>query len=212
MKEKTKIIIPAAGFGTRVGSPLAKELIPHPKTGLPLIQNAINQALKLDGQIHVITRAEKKPLIDYLSPIPNCQIQVIEPSKEWPDSILKSEPFWNERNILILPDTQWSPEHSILEINQLLEHSPIAAGIFNVKNPSSWGIIDTKSPTYKLCEKIQLHQANEEYWAWGILGFKKEIGIPLFEAILQSTFEHQWIDLKLPYSTHKMDSFEDLTR
>ena len=93
MSLETKIIIPAAGFGTRVGSPEAKEMLIL-QDQQPLIDFAIQLAKENQAVAHVITRKEKKSLIAHLQNQTAVNIQLIEPSKEWPDTILKSKDFW----------------------------------------------------------------------------------------------------------------------
>lgn len=208
MKVETKIIIPAAGFGTRVGSPEAKELIGH--QGKPLILKAIEIGQKLGIPCHVITREEKRSLIEFLSQYSHVSTQVIKPSKEWPDTILQSKAFWADRNILILPDTTWSPENIEVKILDALNNYDIAIGAFQTDNFKTWGVFNSKSNTYSLVEKPQIN--NPHYLAWGLLAFRKEVGESLFEKILESTFDHQEKNTAFTFQFFKLDQFTDLTR
>jgi hypothetical protein len=114
------VIIPAAGYGRRVQASItslplrSKELLPGPE-GEPLINHCLQQAADHGLPVHLITRKEKIDLIEHVEKF--CQekeipfaIQRIEPSREWPESILMSEKFWLEKNILCLPDTVYGPD------------------------------------------------------------------------------------------------------
>ncbi len=210
MNQKTKIIIPAAGYGTRVNSPESKELLASPINGLPLIQYALDIAKENDFEVHVITRSEKKGLISYLTNYSFVATQIIEPSKEWPDTILKSNEFWNEKNILILPDTHFKPLSVIKYINQSLNQVQVAVGAFTSDSYQTYGVFDSNLKEYTICEKPRTITSGT--LAWGILGFKKEIGLNLFQALLKSTFEHEWINLNLTYDKFMLEEFSDLTR
>lgn len=92
------VLIPAAGFGKRVGSPSAKELLPD-EDGQPIIAWALRQVAKRGWHAHVITRPAKQPLLEYLEKQKNnglsLSIQLIEGSSEWPDSLLQSRQHWS---------------------------------------------------------------------------------------------------------------------
>lgn len=210
MNQKTKIIIPAAGYGTRVNSPESKELLISPVNNKPLIQFALDIASSYEFDVHVITRIEKKGLIAYLNNYSSVKTQIIEPSKEWPDTILKSYEFWNEKNILILPDTFFKPINAIKAIDQTLDRVPIAVGAFQRDNYKTFGVFDSSQYQYSLCEKPI--STNSKTLAWGILGFKKEIGHELFKALLESTFDHEWKNTGLNYERLMLEEFSDLTR
>jgi len=210
MNQKTKIIIPAAGYGTRVNSPESKELLISPINGKPLIQFALDIANDNYFDVHVITRKEKKGLIAYLNNYSNVKTQIIEPSKEWPDTILKSIEFWNEKNILILPDTFFKPVNVIKAIDQSLDRASVAVGAFCADDYKTFGVFDSGASLYSLCEKP--NSTNSNTMAWGILGFKKEIGLELFNALLESTFDHEWKTTGLNYERFMLEEFSDLTR
>ena len=101
---KPLLLLPAAGFGTRVGSPNAKEIF-FGANGGPLIEASLHQARLRDWAVHVITRKEKTDLLNYLKEYQNkyfnpdqvdgfnISIQIIEPSREWPDTLLKSKDY-----------------------------------------------------------------------------------------------------------------------
>lgn len=213
MTEKIKIIIPAAGFGTRVGSPEAKEVMVSSKTGEALIDFILKEASVRQWEVHVITRKEKTSLIEHLKNFPNVFIQFVEPTKEWPHTILQSEKFWNEKNILVLPDTYFSPVHILDDMAETLCCYQIVTATIERENYSTWGVVNTKLKTYEVIEKPQHSFPREHsYRAWGILGFQKDIGVELFVAHLESTFHHQPINIATRAKHLPIDHFEDLTR
>lgn len=213
MSEKIKIIIPAAGFGTRVGSPEAKEVMISSKTGDVLIDFILKAARIRDWEVHVITRIEKKSLINHLQQFSNIFIQLVEPTKEWPHTILQSEKYWNDKNILVLPDTFFSPVEILDDIAESLCCYQIVTAVFEKRDYSTWGVVNTGKKTYEVIEKPKLtFPDNHLYRAWGILGFQKDIGVELFSAHLESTFHHQPINIATRAKHLPIDHFEDLTR
>ena len=210
MSLETKIIIPAAGFGTRVGSPEAKEMLIL-KDQKPLIDFSLEIADQNHAVAHVVTRKEKKSLINYLADKQSVQVQIIEPSREWPDTILKSKSFWGKYNILILPDTRFAPIHIVSELIQNLQEVDITVGYFTPDNFETWGAFDINSPFYRLIEKPK-NISTINLKAWGVIGFRKEIGEELFRLILESTLDHQIKMTSFSFKAIPLDSFEDLTR
>lgn len=210
MSLKTKIIIPAAGYGTRVGSPEAKEMLTLNGTQ-PLIEFSLEIAKLNHATAHVITRKEKKSLISHLQNKDNVNVQIIEPSKEWPDTILQSQPFWDDFNLLILPDTRFAPINRATELLDGLKNYDLTVGYFNPDALGTWGAFDIQSSTYRLIEKPN-YQDTKNLKAWGIIGFRKNIGKDLFKLILESTIDHQFKMTSLSYKAIPLDYFEDLTR
>lgn len=209
------VVIPAAGFGSRMGLPVAKEMLVNPGTGLKFVNLSLQQAKIIGAKVILITRREKKELIDYVSDF--CQehhllleVLQIEPTSEWPETVLMSEHCWTERNLLILPDTDWRPSMFVPELIQdwTLRATDVIYGVFpSTKN--NWGYVKTGEGLW-LCEKPVVPL--EGFMAWGMIGFKKEIGAKLFREHLTSTFDHQVKFLKISAQIKKMDAFFDRTR
>ncbi len=89
------ILIPAAGYGTRMGSPPAKEILHAPDTQSPLIERALSLTKKLGCRAHVITRKEKTSLIEYVIDYSNhnhleTTIQIVNPTREWPEAEVRA--------------------------------------------------------------------------------------------------------------------------
>src|SRR3990167_336203 len=105
------MLIPAAGLGTRVGSPEAKEMLPRPAgvsfENEPMITMALQLAAECEAKPHVITREEKVSLVKYLSKMrtpladliaPPISVQLVGATREWPDTLLLSRPAWSDYN------------------------------------------------------------------------------------------------------------------
>lgn len=209
MKEETKIIIPAAGFGTRARSLGSKELLPLYNQE-PIIKKALDASAHFGYRSHVITRSEKLDLIAFLESFPHADMQIINPSREWPDSILQSAPFWASKNIILLPDTLWSPLDLIERISLALDQAQVVPATFSPSDLSSWGVFKTHQDYFELCEKPS--DGHDHATAWGILGFRKEAGEELFKAILESSLDHMWKKTKLSFKPVTLEHFEDVTR
>lgn len=220
---KPLLILPAAGYGTRVGSPESKELLPHPKTGQPLIEKSLEIAVQNKWDVHVVTRKEKQSLIDFLRKYAqekkiNINIQVVEKTKEWPDTILKSQGFWQEKNLFLLPDAEWDPLMApVALLDYLNTLRSISLGVFCPNSLTTWGAVQTvKSVEGEdkifFCEKPSCVDS-ELAKAWGMIAFTKSVGLELFEVLLASTFDHQWRQgPHARYSFINLSSFHDLTR
>ena len=217
--EKPLLIIPAAGFGRRAGSPLSKELILGADQE-PLINRSLQQAAELKWPVHMITREEKIDLIEHVEQFCQqneieCHIQAIPASKEWPETVLQSEPFWRQKNILILPDTSFEPVNILKDMVQKLNSADLVVAGFKPKDSfSTWGFFRKISEEQlQLCEKPNdRFDCNQETKAWGLLGFRKEFGKALFAAQLESTFDHSWKAIKAKMLFSELTNFQDETR
>lgn len=210
-----KVLIPAAGFGARVGTPPAKELFPDPKTRKPLIEFSLDIAKSLDAQARVITRKDKTVLIEALKKYKNAEVFLIEASKEWPDTLLQSEPCWSDFNVVILPDTRFLPINAVSDIFSELEMgADLAFAVFPVDDYSTWGVLAKNKDTWHICEKpsnldcLKFEIVN----AWGIFGFKKEFGKELLTKMLESGFDHKMRPIQKIVKTIPLEMFKDLTR
>ena len=219
---KPLVILPAAGFGSRVGFPEAKELILGP-SGEPLITLALNQARLRKWPVHVITRKEKKSLIEFLEYYSDRNqmeigIQIIDPSQEWPETVLQSQEVWHDKNLLCLPDTEFEP----VEIwDRLIENLQgdvdVAMAVFESQDYGSWGVVRSlPDGRLEICEKPQGNQERplqkENIQAWGLSAFTKRGGVELLSVQLKSTFDHSWVGLRAQARLFKLAQFRDLTR
>ena len=211
----TTMIVPCAGFGTRVGSPPAKELLVNPSTQRPLIDHSLSVAQNHHWNKVFITRPEKKILMDYVtnwevSQKIKTQWVIVQKTAEWPESVLKSAEFWSEKNILILPDTSWDPAGIENEIVRQLDYFDVCYGLFDVPDKQTWGTVSIQEGALQLCEKP--FNANSDFKAWGLIAFKKNVGKILFKSILESTMDHHVKSLQLKACAIIVNSFTDHTR
>lgn len=206
----TRILIPAAGFGKRVGSPPAKELLPHPKTGKPMITEAVELA-KSFGEPLVLTRADKKELIEYMTKN-KIEFEIIDETREWPDTILAAKEYWLDANIVLLPDTEFLPTSLPKKLVEGLEidNTSVTFGTFKVNDFSNWGMIDPAAKTLCIADKPSINKNNSI--AWGLIAFRIEVGEPLFQAISDSNKDRLWKETGINYKTYELEYFNDFTR
>lgn len=177
--------------------------------------------------MHVITRKEKVELIQYLQDYRKqtglqLEIQIIEPSREWPETLLRSEPFWHDRNLLCLPDTVFKP---VTIWDQLANSSAdIVAAVFRPADLSTWGAfeVEGKADSHPLsdhqsqlavCEKPKDRTDNsKDRMAWGLLAWKRSAGRALLTAQLESGQDHHWRKLNHSFESFPLQSFDDVTR
>lgn len=201
-----KYIVPCAGFGTRMSMKPneSKEMLVDPSTGLRLIDGVLRDAAVTGASVHVITRAEKTDLIEYITPKENVTVQIIEPEGEWADTVLQSQSFWDEKNILILPDTVWEPRLDTLfkiEASLKLGCDTVFA-VHKVENVSKWGRVDW----YSVTEKPAILGPG---YAWGLIGFTNSgNNCDLFETMTEKNCPYRLQDSSFLF----LDSFKDLTR
>ncbi len=200
----TLCIIPAAGLGTRMGMKPneSKEMLIDPCTHEPIIKWGLDLCRKHHIEPLVVTRKEKVDLIDYLAQ-QGVNTLIIEPSGEWPDTVLASQHLWKENNILLLPDTRFSPENSLkwVEESLILNKGSVFA-LHKVEDMSKWGGVSASGYTEKPAN-------NTPGYAWGLIGFQDKFGVRIFKDMS--------IPNKLNFHVASnnflfLDKFVDLTR
>lgn len=224
-RNQIQIILPCAGFGRRVGSPNSKEMLPHPfNRNKRIIDFSLETAQKFQIPVLAVLRKEKTELISYLKQIDLVKIVEIEPTQDWQESILSVQQYFSKKNILMLPDTEFSSQDVVLKILESLDTKNLAYGTLqtnkelNSNEISSWGWIK-KHPREQASKlfiwekpKITDVSLTENYLAWGLIGFSGAVGTH----VLKTHFASQMINrpLELPYSieTFPLLDFLDLTR
>lgn len=212
LSSRPAVIIPAAGFGRRVGSPAAKELFLHPQQKVPLIEVALQRAFAIEARPVVITRESKTELLDYLrchSQIEQIQIQIIPGSIEWPDTVMQSENYWSDENLLLLPDTDFLPQDIPHKMILALQNYETTWAVHQVSDGRTWGCLQVREGSLYNCEKPV---SAEPAQAWGLIGFRRQVGQKLFRQLLESTMNHQWFLSSKNFSLFELESFADLTR
>lgn len=216
----TTLLVPAAGFGLRMGAPPAKELMPRPGQSKPLIDWPIQLAKARDWECLIISRRDKTELNQYIEGIhkispENTRLYLIESSSDWFDSCLQSQDLWKDKVILVLPDTQFSPENALDEINNQLDVYDLVVAHHEVVDIENWGHIWTEGQKLFVQEKPQVpigEVLRTGKWAWGVLGFRKPWGSPLLRAQEMSQKLKQPQKLDGNMASIRLEYFTDLTR
>ena len=204
---KIKCILPCAGLGTRMGmkNNEAKELLLDPTYQTPIIDYSLKICKDQGFTPVIISRKEKREFNRYVSG--KAELLIIEPRGEWMDSILQSKDLWEEKNILILPDTRFRPIDEASKLVKDLDFCNLSFGLHFVKHTQNWGIvkqIDMK--TYDVIEKPKDNIFCST--AWGIVAFKPEQGEQLFEGFRT---KNQWFRVENASCAY-LQSFKDITR
>lgn len=175
---KPLVLIPAAGFGRRMGSPMSKELLPL-RAGRPLIEAPLEWCADRHWPVLVITRQEKINLIEYLSRRENASdgeglsaqrpkvrktssspvdTLLVSATKDWPDTLLASGDHWHEWNLVLLPDVDFAPLEILDQMAELM-NSPkqliVASHDVGVEAEArrAWGFLRPTSTGVMIAEK-----------------------------------------------------------
>jgi dTDP-glucose pyrophosphorylase len=173
-----RIIIPCAGFGTRMRMlpHESKELLPD-ETGKPTIEWCLNICEQYSIEPIIVTRPEKEEFNKYLD---NKNIKyVFDEGKSIGISLLQTKEYWGEYNVIILPDTRFDyPKNFFIDIfNNMKAGNDSVFALFNVDDYHNWGIISNNT----FYEKPKC-EFTEPAYAWGVIGFKKEYGTTLLNS------------------------------
>ena len=207
MNYNIKALIPCCGFGTRMNMKPdeSKEMLIY--NGFPIIDYTLDLCKAAGLQPVVITRPEKADLIRHLE-MNHGRVQVAQynPLGEWAQTILDNKQYWGYSNILLLPDTRFSPTLPVIKrmIDLLNYDTASIFAIHPVSDPQNWGVIRRKM----ICEKPTSLIDGGVYDAWGVIGFNKYNGVELFSNMME---KGKWNRLS-NYNTIQLDSFQDITR
>lgn len=213
LESTTNVIIPAAGFGRRVGSPPAKEMLIRPGLQEPYIDLPIQIAIKYKFSPLVITRRDKHVLVDYIkSKYPQIEILLIEGSSDWPDTILQSESLWADKNLVLLPDTEFAPVDIVPELARDLDEVDIVAAHHQVQDKENWGFLwSNREGQVAGCEKPTSVEAPPQC-AWGLFGFRKNFGRELLSWQQWSQTNRRSFAMTARFRSRPLSFFADLTR
>jgi len=199
-----RCILPCAGYGTRMSmaTDKSKELLLDPSNNKPIIEYHLDICKQFNLNPLVISRPEKLDLIEYCG-LNKIDLMLSSHLGEWPRTVFLSNDYWEEDNILLLPDTRFEPISIISNIKlDLSLGADISLGVHKVSQPYTWCIIKD----YKLFEKPQwLHG---QHYAFGIIGFKRGAGLKLFDELER----HKKTGLLTKTSLQYLDNFKDITR
>jgi dTDP-glucose pyrophosphorylase len=211
------VILPCAGYGRRVGSPPAKELLCL-REGRPLIEEPLTRARELNWPTVIVTRPQKETLIQYCEDhFPKTQVCLIDlpETSEWPDSVLASEAYWQEWNLLVLPDTAYAPRDIWAQMMSTVKADTVlVVAEHQVQDPQTWGRVEIESGGVWLAEKVSAVAAPGS--AWGVLAFHRSVGRALFKGFTQSRGSQCLVQMRgvRPDQVQKLalQEFTDLTR
>jgi hypothetical protein len=200
------IILPCAGHGTRMGMKEheAKELLPMPHMGgksfLQHKLDLIKHTFPIDT-VHIITRQAKK---EFNKKIKQYSSNVFEGPGDWQASVLSSKNYWQEKNLLILPDTQFDTRY-LLQGKQALDYYDVAAGCHFPVDLENWSYFHSN---HILVEKFKpIHPIKKPAWIY--LFFTRDIGEKLFSDLsTHKKYENPTLRAYYSFLSHA----EDLTR
>jgi len=206
---KRVVVIPAAGFGTRLNMPLdrSKELLLDAQ-GTRLIDWHISLARAVGAEPVVVTRPEKTDLIQHLLREDIVPLE-ITPEGEWPNTVLAAEHLWGENTILALPDTRYEPATTMEGMFRSLEaRNTLVAATHTVEEPEKWGIVEWCAREITVTEKPQ-GLPSGQHQAWGLLGWRGATGHELFATLCT---RNQTFRQAGAFHLYSLSSFVDLTR
>lgn len=196
-------IIPCCGFGTRVKmKPNESKEMLLDSSGKPIINYSLKLCKKYNLDPLFLVRKEKQDLINYLKK-KKVKYLIMEPGNEWSQTIYNSKEHWDEKNILLLPDTRFEPIEIIEQIKKSLEFGyDLSYAVHKVSDCSKWGIVS-------LFGYIEKPQTSIFGNSWGLIGFTKEAGSVIFK-----NMENKSCYYKHEFNTNFvfLDKFEDITR
>ena len=211
MAQIAQMIIPAAGYGSRMGYPLAKEMLPDP-SGKLLIDYWLDLALERQWPVHVVTRPEKTNLRSHIferQKLQEISLQLVDPTKEWPDTVLASAPYWRNENVLALPDTHFAPFEALDRLASSLEEAEAVYGTIESYEARSFGGFHLEADHFSIFEKCA---PSDRHRIWGLIAFRKEWGAEIFEAHLDSTLRRVPRTIAATCREVPLSHFVDLTR
>lgn len=206
-------IIPCAGVGSRMGYPsIGKEMLIDPVTMKPVIDWPLSLCQKYSLKPIVITTDGKVELQQYVQAFyPEAQLVITGYNKEWPETVLKTQPYWGKKNVLVLPDTRFTPEDSINEMLERLDMGlKIGVGLHKVPDEEhgTFGIVRYKGAGEAILVEKPNNQMEDTNTAWGLLSWVGNEGAPLFKNFCNRGKEIEVDDVFCLY----LDSFIDITR
>lgn len=206
------VILPAAGYGRRVGSPESKEMLPL-RNSQPLIDQALEKCIELKWPMLLVTREEKKSLIDHVESYVKkglvLSICFVGATEDWPDSLLQSQSHWKEWNLVVLPDTEYEPKNIWQRMwSSVGPNMDLIVAQHTVDDSKNWGVLKAENTGLKVGEKL-----SGEKKVWGLFMFNQLWGAQILSAQLESQKKSSWFCIEgCGVRTHELDFFKDLTR
>lgn len=159
MTRKLNVILPCAGFGTRLGLPMSKELMPVDKstTLIDLTFSHFTKCKREEVEFSITIDERKLDLIAYLGKYAdNFDMKVTYYNKKYSEfcgSLKSAAPLINDYNVLLLPDT-YILHHYASFADEILNNLEIQQSFFIAKES-----IDPENLKAKGC--LQLSEEGE---------------------------------------------------
>lgn len=208
-KYKGHAIIPAAGLGTRMGSPpQGKEMLIDPITKERVIDWSIKLALENKLLPIIAVSSKKLELRHYIrTKYPMAYVVQVNHVNEWPDTVLAVSEYWHAAcNVLILPDTRFNPT----ALSSLLTQSTeISYAVHTIDVPAKYGIVRALNNCIVTAEKPGSGAAGT--LAWGLIKWTTwDSGQKIFDTYRT---KGKWIKLLTDsVSLVRLEWFRDITR
>lgn len=200
-------------MGTRVGSPPAKELMPHPTFPGTFLDATLNRCRRFKLHPLVISREDKHALNQVLEQKyqrGELSYLTMPATREWTFTVAEASRYFGQQNILLLPDAVFEPEEIIATMLLDLQHVELSLATFQVSEARLWGCVRTQHDRLELSEKP--HSEQQSAQAWGVLAFRAQAGSELFERYKETSLSHAWIEFSGSYQLRELSSFTDLQR
>jgi dTDP-glucose pyrophosphorylase len=210
--DRPLVILPAAGYGGRIGCPESEEILPL-RGDQPLINQAFEKCIELGWPELLVTREEKVSLLkhaeNFVEKGLELSVCLVGETKDWSESVLRSEAHWHDWNLVVLPDTECQPQNiweHMWESRNL--DTDLIVARHKVKDSSHWGVLKPAGGGLNVGEKQP-----GEAWAWGLYMFSRDWGVKVLSAQLESLQKSRWVELEgCRTHTLELDLFQDLTR
>lgn len=214
-KLQTLVILPAAGYGTRVNADPSsgKELMRDPMTEKPLIEWSITVAAAADMEPLIISRIDKTNFNEYLDKRwPAHMLVKPEVLKEWPTTVLLSKSEWHSANIMLLPDTRFDMPVALLKEleRQLLTYDVVfgTMPLLDLQECNKYAILDGM---YSIAEKPEPPVDERHMEIICLIAFRQLAGEALFTGLAD---KGKWFNMPKGQcvNTVPVTNFKDITR
>lgn len=194
MQEVT-IVLPCAGKGARMGLPFPKELAPLSK-GRIVIDSCLSVIAKTSAYCRIIvmddgTREQTHSYVSSQLPdIPLAMVRQHRYSSDFPDAVIRLEPWLGDVNILLLPDAVYEfTGDPAGQLAGLAAESGFAVAAARVppEEISRAGALAVAQDNLVRAYQDKPSDPSPFNAVWGMLGFSGKIGMAGLRVIAAST-------------------------
>jgi hypothetical protein len=187
-------ILPCAGSGKRLGLPFPKELAPVDKS-----RALIDSSLDLIGGVMTSKRiilmddGDRQNTADYiqrrLPAVPLARVRQDKYAANWPDGVIRLEPWLGGVNVVLLPDSIYDASGLVVERLALLAEAGFALGVArmppeDLKRYGAVTVVQDDTVSYYEDKPEVPERFNA---AWGMLAFSGKLGMLGMRVIADST-------------------------